>query len=63
MQGVQPTPLECPSLNSGLENIGMVLQQCVVHYLTLIEAYLGEYVTPESGTFFSHEHGRSLTEP
>lgn len=22
----------------------------------------GEYVTPESGTFLSHEHGRSLTE-
>ena len=22
---------------------------------------LGEYVTPESGTFFSHEQGRSLT--
>lgn len=22
-----------------------------------------EYVTPESGTFFSHEQGRSLTEP
>lgn len=24
---------------------------------------LGDYVTPESGTFFTHEQGRSLTEP
>lgn len=23
----------------------------------------GDYVTPESGTFFTHEHGRSLTDP
>lgn len=54
-------PLETPSIDPFV----FVFVSLHFKHVGLIIGYQtseGDYVTPESGTFFSHETGRSLTE-